>query len=70
MWRASEVVIDYTSPSQVIGIRQMQQLKLSRMLGTFNLGEITTVETGYNGAFCHDEAGVTIVLEAQSLVRV
>ena len=33
------------------------------MLGTFNLGEITSVKTGDDGTFRHDEADVTIVLE-------
>ena len=30
------------------------------MLGTFNLGEITTVETGDGGALWHNEADVTL----------
>ena len=34
------------------------------MLEFFKLRDITTVETRDNATFCHDEAGVTIVLEA------
>ena len=34
------------------------------MLSTFNLGKITTVVTGDDGTFRHNEAGVTFVLEA------
>ena len=30
-------------------------------LGTFNLGEITTVETGDGGALCYSDEGVTMV---------
>ena len=38
--------------------------KLARVLGTFSLGAIATVEIGDNGVLCHNEAGLTIVLEA------
>ena len=31
------------------------------MLGTFNHGEITTVDSGNDGTFCHDKADVTMV---------
>ena len=43
---------------------KFKKRKLAGVLGTFNLGEITTMETGNDGTFCHDEAGVIIVLEA------
>ena len=43
---------------------KFKKQKLASVLGTFNLGEITTVETGNDGTFCHDEAGVIIVPEA------
>ena len=42
------------------------------MLGTFNLGEITTVETCDDGSFQHGEADVTMVffvLKAAKSVR-
>ena len=44
------------------------------MLGTFNLGEITRVETGDNGTLYHDEASSSIVLgttkSGQSVTRI
>ena len=38
--------------------------KLACVLGTFNLGEITTMKTGDDGTFRYNEPGVTIVREA------
>ena len=75
MPRACEVVIDYDlsiarhlSKTDVMMKSKYNKRKHASVLVAFNLGEITTLKTGDNGTFCHDEAGMTIVLEEQSLV--
>ena len=82
--RASEVVIDYEvsvashlPKRDAIMKSKSNKRKLASVLGTFNLGENTTVETCDDGSFPHDEADVTMVsfvLEAaksgQSVIRV
>ena len=84
MRRASEVVIDYdisiTShlpKRDAIMKSKSNKRKLASVLGTFDLGESTTMETRDDCAFLHDEADVTMVsfvLEAakagQGVVRV
>ena len=68
MRRASEVVIEYDlfiSSHLLRGYAIMKsnlnKRKLDSVIGNINLGESTTVETGDNDAFCHDEADVTMV---------
>ena len=45
--------------------------KLASVLGTFNLGENTTMEIWDDGSFQHDEADVTMVsfVLGQSVIR-
>ena len=63
MWRASEVVIDYDlcCKSSAQERCDHEKRKLASVLGTFNLGETTTVEKGDDCIFRHDEADVTMV---------
>ena len=66
--RLSEVVIDYElsvashlPKRDAIMKSKSNKRKLASVLGTFNLGENTTVETFDDGSFQHDEADVTMV---------
>ena len=84
MRKASEIVIDYElsvashlPKRDAIMKSKSNKRKLASVLGTFNLGENTTVETCDDGSFQHDEADVTMVsfvLEAamsgQSVIHV
>ena len=84
MRRASEVVIDcdlsiasHLPKRDAIMKSKSNKRKLASVLGTFNLGENTTVETGDDCIFKHDEADVTMVsfvLEAtksgQSVIQI
>ena len=84
MRRASEVVIDYDfsiashlPKRDAVMKSKLNKRKLASVLGTFDLGKSTTVETRDDCTFLHDEADVTMVsfvLEAaksgQSVIRV
>ena len=63
MWRASEVAIDYdlSVESHLPKRDVIMRSKLASALGSFNLGENTTVETGDDCNSFHDEADVTMV---------
>ncbi|MCG7883058.1 MAG: hypothetical protein JAY96_15870 [Candidatus Thiodiazotropha endolucinida] len=84
MRRAGEVVIDYDlsiashlPKREAIMKSKSNKRKLASVLGTFDLGESTTMETRDDSKFLHDEADVTMVsfvLEAaksgQGVIRV
>ena len=70
MPRACEVVINsdlsiasHLSKTDIMMKSKSNKRKHASVFVAFNFGEITTVKTGDNGTFCHDEAGLIIVLE-------
>ena len=66
--RASEVVIDYylsiashLPKREAIMKSKSNKRKLASVLGTFDLGENVITKTADDGAFCYDEADVTMI---------